>query len=562
MLKSGGAEWSPETELRPAEITVKDGVVSERKWLPSLAGAEARQILIPGYSNAHNHTESGLVSASQSAPTYARFGVNFLVDDYHEMGNAGGLRYIKWGITNADSTPLCFAHGASSSIPADPNETVGTTPFGPAEIEALHEMGCSHLAEVMAYYPYIHRADFVCDIVKKARELSWQCDGHAVGLCDLEDARKYFRNLDISTNHEATGFDEARQQLELGVKIWIRRGSAANDFDALVPLIEAYPALTGGCTDDLHADMLLEGRGVPSMFRDAVIDRGISLVKSIQAFCYNPRIHYQRGGCLQIGDAADLVLLETDSLQTPRFFNVRRTYVNGTLLAEDGEAKFAEFIPDVEYTADTWQRTAHVLPEQLKQVIEGETAQVIVAEQGKLSKRSEWHPVKQIGGILAADFERDLALVGGLNRYRPDWTPSIMLLRGFGIKTDFAMVSSVNHDRHSPIYLGTKPDLIAEALNMVIDARGGLSLVSASHRLLLPLPIGGLMSNLPIREVAARYGAMERIVSEELTDGSMHTPYMMLSFMGLTVIPDLGVGDDGLYRMGPHGPERIESIFA
>ncbi len=576
-------QWDPQGSLCPVTITVTNGVISSIWEHESIPENFPDVVLVPGGVNAHVHPESNTVTTAQSAPYYARCGVTLLVTDFHEAANAGGVDFVKWNIDVSKKTPLRYAHGVPSSVPSDPRfEKVGTEPFGVQQVRELFDYGCTHLAELMAYLPHAYGAEYTQALVDCAKSYGRPVDGHCV-KANEEIARLYFRDLDVSTNHECTELPEARYQAALGVKIWIRRGSAADDFRALWRLLLEYPELCGFCTDDLHPDALVAGRGTFSMARDAIIEMGVPLRNVLQAWCYNPRVHYGVGGLLREGDPADIVELPItvdcgmaafapNPTQRVRDIRVGSVWVGGKLIASGDQALFEGFTPEIGITDSTWARKTPVTADDFRLRYPSEssdgagdaqaTAKVICATQGSLIKTGVDFDVQVRDGLVEADFEQDLALVGSLNRYTNEDSPSVMLLNGFGIKKRFAMVSSPAHDRHSPLFLATDREMAARAMNLVIEARGGIAVISDDYAEVIPLPICGLMSDRAIEWVAEQYARFEQIVSETLTNGSMKTPFMTLSFMGLIVIPDFGIGDDGLYLMGAEGPEPVRSIFS
>jgi adenine deaminase len=596
---SQSPSWNAQEGLSPVSIEVKKGVIESLVVHDKVPKNFPDVVLVPGGVNAHVHPESNTVTTAQSAPYYARCGVTLLVTDFHEAANAGGEDFVRWNIDVSSKTPLRYAHGVPSSVPSDPRfERVGTEPFGVDQVKRLFSYGCTHLAELMAYLPHAYGAEYTQALVDCAIEGGYPVDGHCVKASE-EVARLYFRDLQISTNHECTELDEARYQSSLGVKNWIRRGSAADDFSPLWPLLLEYPELCGFCTDDLHPDALVEGRGTFSMVRDAILEKGVPLRNVLQAWCYNPRLHYGVGGLLRVGDPADIVELKLevdggvaaladDPKRVVSDIRVGSVWVGGELIARDGQALFEGWVPEIGITDSTWARRETVSADDFRLVYrasaeyaEGITpgaaddvprtndssspsrakVRVICATQDSLIKTGVNFEVDVRDALVEADFEQDLALVGSLNRYTDSENPSVMLLHGFGIKKRFAIVSSPAHDRHSPLFLANDRDMAAKAMNLVIEARGGLALVSERYAEVIPLPICGLMSDRQIEWVAEQYARFERIVSDELTDGSMKTPFMTLSFMGLIVIPDFGIGDDGLYRMGAEGPEPVPNIF-
>jgi adenine deaminase len=541
----------------------KSVVCIENGWIKSISpyDGETNHIITPLGFDAHHHVESSIMTLGQAAPWHLKYGVGCIATDFHEAGNAGGVDYILHAVGLSNKTPLRLFHGVPSSIPADPSEHVGTPPFTAETIRSLFDLGLfSHLSEVMAYPLVSKGLEPYMSILQVAKELGYPIDGHACGLSTDEAVRAYF-GKGISTNHECTTLEEAVAQIEAGVKIWIRRGSAADNFEALHQLISMYPGMCGFCTDDLHPDGLIEGRGTISMARDALLRKGHSLQNVIKAWCVTPRAHYTKGGYEfpLIGTPADIMTIDIGNILTPDKFEVSHLYIGGELLVEDGIVRVKEELPKISCT-ETWVREQKTAPCQFYMRKSGTHARVITVTDGSLITGLEEIQLP-LNGYERVHPSDDILMCGSLNRYVKNAEPSCMLVKGLGARIDFAIVSSVNHDTQSPIYVGTCSRLISNATNTVIENKGGLCLVTETDEIFLPLPIYGLCSSLPATEIARRYAELERIVTTKLTDGRIKSPFMMLSFLGLTVIPDCGIGDDGLYVMTSEGPKRTPVYF-
>lgn len=553
----GWLYFSHTRTFEKSEVLVRNGrIVSIHPYK-----GETSLIIAPLGIDAHHHVESSCMTLLQAAPWHLKFGVACIATDFHEGGNTGGVDYIQHAVKLSMETPLRLFHGVPSSIPADSSEHVGTPPFTAETIRHLFERGLfSHLSEVMAYPLVSMGLEPYMSILQVAKELGYPIDGHACGLSADEEVNAYF-GKGIATNHECTTLEEALAQIKAGVKIWIRRGSAADNFEALHQLISSHPGMCGLCTDDLHPDGLVEGRGTFSMARDALLKYEHPLTNVIHAWCVTPRAHYTKGGYVfpLIGAEADLMTIEIGDFLKPSTFEIRDLYIGGDLLVNDGNPLVQERLPKISCT-ETWVRTQKTAPYQFYMRRDGSHARVITVSNGSLITGLEEIKLSP-NGYERVHLIDDILMCGSLNRYVRNAEPSCMLVKGFGAKKRFAMVSSVAHDRHSPIYVGTDVNLISKAMNTVIENKGGLCLVTETDELFLPLPIYGLCSYLPATEIARRYRELETEVSTKLTDGRIQSPFMMLSFLGLTVIPDCGIGDDGLYVMTSEGPKRTPVYF-
>ena len=358
-------------------------------------------------------------------------------------------------------------------------------------------------------------------------------DGHAPGLRGEEAAR--YIAAGITTDHECFTKEEALDKLAAGCKISIREGSAARNFAALYSLLGEFPLQTMLCSDDKHPDELEQGH-INLLVRRA-FEHGINVYDALQAACLNPVEHYGLNvGQLRAGDPADFI--ELDSLSK---FNVLRTWIDGHLVAENGETT----IPRVEPAVVNKFVATNIEPSALAVPAEGESLKVIEALDGQLITNCVQHPPKLEKGVVVSDIERDILKLVVVNRYSAA-PPAIAFISNFGLKRG-AMASSVAHDSHNVIAVGTNDDDLAEAINAVMEAGGGLSAVcrEENKNLVLPLPVAGLMATGTCAEVAAAYQKLDHAV--KAWGSPLRAPYMTLSFMALLVIPSLKLSDLGLF---------------
>ncbi|MEM8943994.1 MAG: adenine deaminase [Planctomycetota bacterium] len=492
--------------------------------------------LLPGFVDAHIHIESSMLVPTEFARAAVLHGTVATVSDPHEIGNVLGVAGVEYMLENASHSPLKFNFGAPSCVPATTFETAGAT-ITVAEVEQLlADPRIRYLSEMMNF-PGILFGDPDCLAkVAAAKKLGKPVDGHAPGLRG-EDAAKYIA-AGISTDHECFTKDEALDKLAAGCKIAIREGSAARNFDALVSLLSEYPGQTMLCSDDKHPDELLEGH-INVLVRRAVA-AGVDVFDALQAACLNPIEHYQLNvGRLQVGDPADFI--EVNSLEA---FDVSRTWIDGKLVAENGETTIPRSDPAVvnQFVA------TRVDAEQLAVVAAGDKLQVIEALDGQLiTNRIQCEP-KVTEGKVVSDVENDVLKLAVVNRYRAE-PPALAFIRNFGIKRG-ALASSVAHDSHNVIAVGTSDEELAAAINAVMDAAGGLSAVCSDEgvSLVQPLPVAGLMATGTCAEVGATYQELDAAV--KAWGSPLRAPFMTLSFMGLLVIPELKLSDLGLFDGG------------
>ncbi len=515
-----------------AVVTVSDGRIATIEP----ADDAPATFLLPGFIDAHIHIESSMLVPTEFARTAVLHGTVAAVSDPHEIGNVLGVAGVEYMLENASQSPLKFHFGAPACVPATTFETAGATITVEEVEQLLADRRILYLSEMMNF-PGILSGDADCLAkVAAAHKLGKPVDGHAPGLRGEEAAR--YIAAGITTDHECFTKDEALDKLTAGCNISIREGSAARNFDALVSLLGEYPKQTMLCSDDKHPDELLLGH-INLLVRRAVAT-GINVFDALQAACLNPIEHYKLDvGQLQVGDPADFI--EINSLTE---FEVLRTWIDGELVAENGVTTIARVEPTIvnQFVA------TRVEPDQLSVPVQPGKLQVIEALDGQLiTNRIEIEP-KIVNEKVVSDVGNDVLKLAIINRYRPA-PPAIAFIKNFGLKRG-AMASSVAHDSHNVIAVGTNDDDLAAAINAVMDARGGLSAVCQDElaSLVLPLPVAGLMAIGTCAEVGVAYQKLDTAVKS--WGSPLRAPYMTLSFMGLLVIPELKLSDLGLFDGG------------
>lgn len=522
--------------LYPAEIRIDEGRIVEIQELPGPlppADPSDRPCILPGFVDAHVHVESSMLPPTEFARMTVLHGTVATVSDPHEIANVLGVPGVEWMVQNARQTPFKFCFGAPPCVPATTFETAGAT-LGPEDVEFLlktyPEIG--YLAEVMNFPGVLHGdADMLAKIAV-AKRLGKPVDGHAPGLRGA-DARHY-AEAGIQTDHECFTADEARDKLAAGMKILIREGSAAKNFEALIPMLpEHWPNLMF-CSDDKHPDSLEAGH-LNELVKRALAHFPEKLFEILTVACINPVEHYRLPvGLLRVGDPADFIVV--DNLHE---FNVLQTYLNGELVAERGRSLLPhqpvtavnrfECSPKKIFDFGFWIFDSK--NDQSK--IQNPKFKIIEALDGQLITNALTLPPD-------ADDVLKLTVV---NRYA-DAPPAVAFIRGFGLRRG-AIASSVAHDSHNVIAVGADDESLCEAVNLVIQERGGVAVVDGDRREILPLPIAGLMSDLDGYEVARRYASLDALAKE--LGSPLAAPFMTLSFMALLVIPHLKLSDRGLF---------------
>ncbi|GAB2561708.1 adenine deaminase [Spirosoma aerophilum] len=510
--------------------------------------------VLPGFVDAHVHVESSLLTPPQFARLAVVHGTVATVSDPHEIGNVLGVAGVNYMIEEARRVPFKFMFGAPSCVPATTFETAGATISAQdvRQLLAMKEIG--YLAEVMNFPGVLHEDPDMMAKIRLAKAFNKPIDGHAPGLTG-DDAQQYI-DAGISTDHECFTYDEGLDKARRGMNILIREGSAARNFEALIPLLAEFPHQVMFCSDDKHPDTLAVGHINQLAVR--ALRKGHSLWNVLRAACLNPVLHYRLPvGLLREGDPADYIIVS--DLENLR---VQQTVINGEVVAQDGQSN----IPD-------W-RSEHVnqfscSPKKPGDFVvnadgpeEDGYIRVIEALDGQLITNELQLPPASKDGELVADVARDVLKLVVVNRYK-DAPPAVAFIKNFGL-THGAIASSVGHDSHNITAVGCDDESICEAVNLVINAKGGLSAVSGKPMtagsgtkggqdmapdplpLLLPLPVAGLMTDEDGYDVAARYAALDQLAKQNL-GSTLSAPFMTLSFMALLVIPSLKLSDRGLF---------------
>ena len=490
-----------------------------------------RQIA-PGFVDAHIHIESSLLPPSEFARLAVVHGTVATVSDPHEIANVLGAAGVRYMLADARRSPLKFNFGAPSCVPATDHETAGATLDAAAVEKLLARRDVRYLSEVMNYPGVLAGAPDLLAKIAAARRRGKPVDGHAPGLRGAP-VRAYAA-AGIATDHECFTLAEARGKLAAGMKILIREGSAARNFEALAPLLHTHPEACMFCCDDLHPDLLLR-RHLDEHVRRALAG-GADRLDVLACASLHPVRHYGLAvGLLQPGDPADFIVFEGW-----KKLRVRRTYLDGQLVARDGRSRLPRQTPKLVNVFRAKPRR----PEDFRIPAQPGRLNVIEALDGQLITR--WRRLRPTlaAGAAVADPARDLLKIAVVNRYAPHVPVARGFIRGFGLQAG-ALASSVAHDSHNIVAVGADDASLAAAVNLVIAHRGGLAAVGGAREHILPLPIAGLMAAGEGHAVAAAYTEID--AAAKALGSRLGAPFMTLSFMALLVIPDLKLGDRGLF---------------
>ncbi len=489
------------------------------------------KFIIPGFIDAHIHIESSMLIPSEFGRLAVVHGTVATVSDPHEIANVLGISGVKFMIENGNKVPFKFFFGAPSCVPATAFETAGAT-LGPDEVDELLKMDAiKYLSEMMNYPGVLHKDKEVIAKVNAALKYNKPVDGHAPGLTG-KDVEKYIQ-AGISTDHECFTIEEAIEKIKLGMIIQIREGSAAKNFETLIPLINSHPDKIMLCSDDKHPDDLVEGH--MNLLIKRAIAMGYNPLKVLKACTFNPVKHYKlEVGLLQEGDPADfLVVNNLNDL------HIESTYINGICVAKEGKS----LIDSVTESAPNRFNASFVNTNKIAVPATGDFIRVQKALEGQLITNEIRVKAKIKDGFVVSDTDNDILKIVLMNRYL-EANPVASFVNGFGFKKG-AIASTVAHDSHNIIAVGTNDKEIVKAINLLIRSKGGIALVDGDRTLHLPLPVAGIMSAKDGYQVAQNYQQLN--IAAKSLGTHLHAPFMTLSFMALLVIPNLKISDKGLF---------------
>lgn len=519
----------------PAVVHIEDGKIHSVEKVEK-AGAH---YILPGFVDAHIHIESSMLVPSEFAAIALKHGTVATVSDPHEIANVCGIPGVDYMIENASHVPLKFNFGAPSCVPATNFETAGAIIDSKDIAALLQRKDIKYLTEMMNFPGVLFDDKEVMAKIAVAQSFSKPIDGHAPGLRG-ENVRKYAA-AGISTDHECVSLDEALDKLSEGMYILIREGSAAKNYEALAPLLKSHPGKIMFCSDDKHPDELC--RGHINLLVKRAIAEGYNVFDVLHAACILPVQHYGLDvGYLKEGQPADFIVV--DDLKS---FKIEQVFIDGKVVMEKGESLISavDILPINNFSITPLPVAAFQLKANNVKA-KTQHCKVIEAINGQLITGFFDMDIKIEDGNLVSDTERDILKIGVVNRYSQA-PVAIGLIRNFGLKKG-AIASSVAHDSHNIVFVGVDDISICEAVNAIIESRGGISLYDGDACKTMALPIAGLMSNKNGYEAAALY--------EELSEGAkalgskLSAPFMTLSFMALPVIPTLKMTDKGLFDVG------------
>ncbi len=513
-------------EIYAADIEIRNGLIDEVHRINRVC----KNYILPGFIDAHVHIESSMVVPSSFAEVAVKHGTVAVVADPHEIGNVLGLPGVEYMIDNGNSVPFKFFFGAPSCVPATSFESSGAIIDSNDIKKLLSRKDVKFLAEMMNYPGVINDDPDVKRKIEIAKKLGKRIDGHAPGLIG-ESLIKYIRS-GITTDHECSDIDEARFKIKQGMRVIIREGSAARNLEKLHPLLKEEPESVMLCCDDIHPEMLME-RHINEMVR-TLIRKGYDLFDVIRAATVNPVEHYGlEVGLLREGDPADFIVVEE-----PENVKILETWINGRKVYGNGETLFTA--PKAEKVNKF--NSSYISRDSIKVRNRPGMINVIDVQDGELyttSVKKRWSEELFVDSSSIDDILKIVVK----ERYQ-DLSPVVAFVRGFGLKRG-AFAGSIAHDSHNIIAVGADDDAIVSVINRVVKMNGGLAATDGEEILEIPLPVAGIMSDVPCGTIAEKYLQLSGMVKD--MGSQLKAPFMTLSFMALLVIPEIKLGDRGLF---------------
>ena len=492
-----------------------------------------RHFILPGFIDAHIHIESSMLIPSEFARMAVKHGTVATVSDPHEIANVLGIPGIDFMLNNAKTVPFKFYFGAPSCVPATEFETSGASLGSKAIEELLKRDEIAYLAEMMNYPGVLHKDPQVMEKLAIAKRLNKKIDGHAPGL--RGEACKNYIDQGISTDHECTTYEEAKEKIAYGMKILIREGSAAKNFDALIDLLKEHPESIMFCSDDKHPHDLIKGH--INLLIKRALEKGMDLFDCLNAAITNPIDHYGLDvGQLKIDDPADFIIVkDLDN------FEVISTYIDGIKVYENDQCLFKSLNRE---QPNHFNRSRIELDSLKLAGKEGRYKVIRVMDGQLLTKEDQAYLYTSKQGEVLTNIEKDILKIAVLSRYDQS-EAALAFITGFNLKRG-AIASSVAHDSHNIIAVGCNDEDLLGAINIIIENKGGIALTDGNIKAGIPLPIAGLMTDNSGEVLAAEYEYMMDL-SRNL-GSTLFDPFMMLSFCALLVIPELKLSDKGLFN--------------
>lgn len=519
-------------EIFQGSITIENGVIVaiKRHSTPNTG------FIMPGFVDAHVHIESSMLTPENFGRMVVQRGTVAVVTDPHEIANVMGVEGVDFMIENSKRSPIKIFFTIPSCVPATPFDVSGAV-VSSTDVEQMAASGrFVALSEMMNVPGVLSSDEEVVAKLESAKRHGIPMDGHAP-LLGGKNLAQYIEN-GITTDHECVTLKEALEKIELGMKVIIREGSAARNYEALKSLLRTHPNDVMFCTDDSHPDDTLSLGHINKLVSKSIA-LGFDLFDLLNIASINAIRHYKLDvGELRVGDSADFMVV--NSLET---FDVEHVYINGV----EQIGALCEAASPLDGVINNF-KCDKIDVASLRKAVYGSIPVISLVADELITKAERYSP-KHATDNLECDSRSDIAKIVYLNRYN-DGVPQVAFCQGFNLKRG-AFASSVSHDSHNIIAVGCNDRELAEAINAVIAHKGGLSVCCDSERAVLPLPIGGIMSDRCAAAVAADYEKLCQMTKQ--AGCTLASPFMTLSFMSLVVIPELKIGEKGLFRYSTFG---------
>jgi adenine deaminase len=514
-------------KIYPAEIEFENSKIINIKKI----NEKPQTYILPGFIDAHVHIESSMAAPSAFAYEAVKHGTVATVSDPHEIANVLGKQGLDFMLNSAKKINFKFFFGVPSCVPATDFETSGAK-LTASDVEALLQQNdFLYLSEMMNYPGVIFNDPEVHKKLSAAKKFNKPIDGHAPGLSG-ENLKKYIQ-AGISTDHECSSLKEAEEKIKLGMNILIREGSAAKNFNNLIPLLNKYPEKIMFCSDDLHPDDLINGH--INLLVKRALKNNYNLFDILRAVSLNPVKFYKLNvGLLQINDPADFIII--DNLNN---FNILQTFINGKKTFDKGNSK----IPKINEKSINKFFINNIEKKDIQIKAISTKIKVINAFDGELLTKKTIEKAKIENNLIACDTNKDILKLIALNRYQQA-KPAIAFIHGFNLKKG-AIGSSIAHDSHNIIAVGTNDNDLIETIKIIQQNKGALVAVNGNDKTVLPLDIAGIISSQSVKQTALLYKKLNLKAKEFGTN--LRAPFMTLAFMSLLVIPELKLGDKGLF---------------
>ena len=528
-------------KIFPGCIVVENGIIIDVFSMPDLI---TQRYIMPGFIDVHVHIESSMLIPSSFARIAVVHGTIATISDPHEIANVLGHEGIGYMIKNGSEVPFKFNWTLPSCVPATSFETSGATINAEQTALLFEQFTFVGLSEMMNFPGVFSEDKEVIKKIKISIEKGYPVDGHAPGITG-NNLVKYIK-AGITTDHEASTLEEAQEKISLGMKILIREGSSAKNFEALFPLIDLHTDKIMICCDDIHPEDLMNGH--INKIAAKAIAKGLDLFYVLMAACINPIKHYRLNcGMLQKGDMADFIIVSD-----LKEFDVLETWIDGHPVFVNGKVLFSE----VNCNPINNFKALPITAELLKVKKMSDKLNVIEVIDGSLFTRAKLMELDTNDVYLNSDIKQDILKIVVVNRYKIS-SPIVGFVHGFGFKYG-AIAGSVAHDSHNIIAIGVSDLDICNAINEIIQIKGGVTACNNENKITLPLPVAGLMSFESAEIVANLYEELN-ITAKNSFGSKLYSPFMTMSFLSLLVIPEFKIGDKGLFDVNEF---RFTSLFS